>query len=50
MTVKISPNLTRTSDGQDYKTGKLVRKIFHPDGRIEIWLLDDAHNPIRRLQ
>jgi hypothetical protein len=50
MTVKISPNLTRTSDGIDYKTGKNIRKIFHPDGRMEVWELDAANNPIRKIQ
>ncbi len=50
MTVKISNNLTRTSDGVDFKTGKKVRKIFHPNGKIEIWELDGAGNPIRQIQ
>lgn len=50
MTVKISPNLTRTSDGVDFKTGKKVRKIFHPNGKVEIWELDGAGNPIRQIQ
>lgn len=49
-TVKIATNLTRTSDGVDPKTGKLIRKIFHPNGKIEIWLLDGAYNPIQQLQ
>lgn len=50
MTVKISPNLTKTSDGVDFKTGKKVRKIFHPSGKIEIWELDGAGNPIKQIQ
>lgn len=50
MTVKISNNLTRTSDGIDYKTGKLVRKIFHPNGRVEIWEIDGAGNQIKQIQ
>lgn len=50
MTVKISPNLTRTSDGVDFKTGKKVRKIFHPNGKIEIWEIDGTGNPIRQIQ
>lgn len=50
MTVKIATNLTRTSDGIDFKTGKKVRKIFHPGGKIEIWELDGAGNPIRQIQ
>lgn len=50
MTVKISPNLTITSDGVDFKTGKKVRKIFHPNGKIEIWELDGAGNPIKQIQ
>lgn len=50
MTVTISPNLTRTSDGVDFKTGKKVRKIFHPNGKVEIWELDGAGNPIKQIQ
>lgn len=50
MTVKIGTNLTRTSDGIDYKTGKKVRKIFHPNGKVEIWEIDGAGNPIRQIQ
>lgn len=50
MTVKIASNLTRTSDGVDFKTGKKVRKIFHPNGVIEIWEIDGAGNPIRQIQ
>lgn len=50
MTVKIAANLTRTSDGVDFKTGKKVRKIFHPNGKVEIWELDGAGNPIRQIQ
>lgn len=50
MTVKISPNLTRTSDGVDFRTGKKVRKIFHPNGKMEMWLLDKAGNAITQIQ
>lgn len=50
MTVKIATNLTRTSDGVDLKTGKKVRKIFHPNGKVEIWAIDDAGNPTVQIQ
>ncbi len=50
MAVVISNNLTRTSDGIDFKTGKKVRKIFHPNGKVEIWEIDGAGNPIRQIQ
>jgi len=50
MTVKIAAQLTRTSDGVDFKTGKKVRKIFHPNGTIEIWEIDGAGNPIKQIQ
>lgn len=50
MTVKISPNLTRTSDGVDFKTGKRVRKIFHPNGSVEIWEINAAGELIKRIQ
>ena len=50
MTVKISPNLTRTSDGIDYRTGKKVRRIFHPNGKVEIWELNGAGEPTRKIQ
>ena len=50
MTVQISNNLTRTSDGIDFKTGKKVRKIFHTNGKVEIWEVNDAYEPIRQIQ
>lgn len=50
MTVQISNNLTRTSEGIDFKTGKKTRKIFHPNGKIEIWEIDGAGNQIRQIK
>lgn len=50
MTVVISPSLTRTSDGFDPKTGKKVRKIFHPSGKIEIWELNGAGEPVKQIK
>lgn len=50
MTVKISNNLTRTSDGINFKTGRKERKIFHPNGNIEIWELDGAGNPTKQIK
>lgn len=50
MNVVISNKLTRTSDGKDYKTGKKVRKIFYPNGKVEIWEIDGAGNQIRQIQ
>lgn len=50
MTVKISTNLTRESDGIDYKTGKKVKRIFHPNGKIEVWECNDAYEKIRQIK
>jgi len=50
MTVKIGTNIVRTSDTVDFRTGKKVRKIFHPNGKVEIWEVDGAYNPIKQIQ
>jgi hypothetical protein len=50
MSVIISPNLTRTSDGVDFRTGKKIRKIFHPNGKVEIWEIDGVGNQIKQIQ
>ncbi len=50
MNVVISNKLTRVSDGIDYRTGKKVRKIFHPDGSMEIWECDASYNPLKRIK
>lgn len=50
MTVIISPNLTRTKDSIDFKTGKKVRTIFHPNGKIEKWEIDGVGNQIKQIK
>lgn len=50
MNVIISNKLTRTSDGVDHRTGKKIRKIFHPDGNMEIWECVGNYNPIKRIK
>jgi len=50
MNVIISPNLKRESDGIDYRTGKKVKRIFHPNGKIEVWECNDAYQPIRQIK
>lgn len=50
MNVIISPNITRTQDTIDFKTGKRIRKIFHPNGKVEIWELDGAGNPVKQIK
>lgn len=50
MTVKISHNLTRTSDTIDYRTGKKIRRVTYPNGIVEVWETDEAYNPIKRIK
>ncbi len=50
MTVKIATNIIRESDGIDYRTGKKVKRIFHPNGQIEVWEVNDAYEKIRRIK
>lgn len=50
MNVVISPNITRTQDTIDFKTGKKIRKIFYPNGKIEIWEIDGLGNLIKQIQ
>jgi hypothetical protein len=50
MTVKIATNIIRESDTIDYRTGKKVKKIFYPNGKIEIWEVNDAYEKIRQIK
>ena len=50
MNVVISNKITRTKDSKDFRTGKNIRTIFHPNGKVEKWECDGNYNPIKQIQ